>query len=175
MPRLVSRFARTAMVSNGSASLTMNRPRQSPRGRRRGALAWLLRAILGLSVVGLALAVAALLNVSSPSLGSNTVVTAACDTNGITATPSVSYSATTGGYVVDSVLLAGLANACRNQDYSVSLVGPGGLLATSTLSNVPVASFGGTSNANTLSLSFVTANPRVAAEQMTTIHLAISD
>lgn len=135
----------------------------------------MLRAVVAISVGGLALAVAALLNLSSPSLGSNTVVVAACDTNGLTATASISYSATTGGYVVDSVLLEGLANACRTNDYSVSLVGSGGLLATSTLPDVPVASFGGTTNANTLSLSFASASPRVAADEMTAIHIAISN
>ena len=163
------------MVINRTASQATNPPRPSPRRRRRGALAWMLRALFAVSVGGLVLAVAALMNVSSPSLGSNTVVVAACDTNGLTATPSISYSATTGGYVVDSVLLDALANACRNNDYSVSLVGSGGLLATSTLSNVPVASFGGTTNANTLSLSFTSASPRVAADQMTAIHVAISN
>lgn len=163
------------MVITNSASQATSSPRPSPRGRRRGAFSYLLRAILALSVGGLALAVAALINVGSPSLGSNTVVVAACDTNGLTATPSLSYSATTGGYVVDSVLLDGLANACRNNDYSVSLVGSGGLLATSTLSNVPVGSFGGTTNANTLSISFTTASPRVTADEMTAIHVAISN
>lgn len=162
------------MVMNRSASQTTP-PRPSPGRRRRGVLTWIVRAVLAASVAGLVLAVAALINVSSPTLGSNTVVTAACDTDGLTATASVSYSATTGGYVVDSVLLEGLANACRNNDYSVSLVGSGGLLATSTLSNVPVGSFGGTNNANTLSLSFTSASPRVAADQMTTIHVAISN
>lgn len=162
------------MVINRSASQATS-PGPSRERRRRGAFAWILRAVLAVSVAGLVLAVAALLNVSSPLLGSNTVVVAACDTNGLSATPSVSYSATTGGYVVDSVLLDGLANGCRNQDYSVSLVGSGGLLATSTLSNVPVGSFGGVNNANTLSLSFTSASPRVAADQMTTIHVAISN
>lgn len=163
------------MVINQSASQATNPPRPSPRGRRRGAIVWMLRATLAVSVAGLVLAVAALINVSSPSLGSNTVATAACDTNGFTATPNVSYSGTTGGYVVDSVFLQGLANACRNNDYSVSLVGSGGLLATSTLSNVPVGSFGGTTNANTLSLDFMSASPRVAADEMTAIHIAISN
>lgn len=162
------------MVIYRSASQATS-PRHSRARRRRGALPWLLPAVLAASVLALGLAVAALLNVSSPSLGSNTVVVAACDSNGLTATPSVSYSATTGGYVVDSVFLDGLANACRNNDYSVSLVGPSGLLATSTLSNVPVAGFGGVNNANTLSLSFASASPRVAADAMTSIHVAISN
>ena len=163
------------MVINQNASQATNPPRQSPRGRRRGAIAWMLRATIAVSAAGLVLAVAALMNVGSPSLGSNTVATAACDTNGFTATPSVSYSGATGGYVVDSVFLQGLANACRTNDFSVSLVGSGGLLATSTLSNVPVASFGGTTNANTLGLNFTSASPRVAADQMTAIHVAISN
>ena len=163
------------MAINHNASQPTTPPRPSPRGRRRGAIAWMLRAALALSAAGLVLAVAALINVNSPSLGSNTVVTAACDTNGFTATPSVSFSGTTGGYVVNSVLLDGLANACRNNDFSVSLVGSSGLLATSTLLNVPVASFGGTTNANTLSLDFTSASPRVAADQMTAIHVAVSN
>lgn len=162
------------MVMNRSASQTTP-PRPSPGRRRRGALAWIFRAALAVSVAGLVLAVAALINVSSPTLGSNTVVTAECDKDGLTATPNVSYSAATGGYVVDSVLLEGLANACRNNDYSLSLVGSGGLLATSTRSDVPNTSFGGTNQAWTLSLDFTGASPRVSADQMTAIHVAITN
>lgn len=154
--------------TRGAASRTDERKR---RRRRR----WLFAPLLVATCFGVALAVAALLNVTSPSLGSNTVVTAACDSDGLTATLNYSYSSTIGGYVVDSVSLAGLANACRNNDYSVSLVDSGALLAASTLNDVPVASFGGTNNANTLSLSFTSASPRVSVEAVTSIHVAISN
>lgn len=146
---------------------------QTDRSRRRRTLVWLGSPILALGAFGLALAVAALLNISSPSLGSATVVVAACDGNGLTATPNVSYS--NGSYVVDSVSLAGLANGCRNQDYTVGLVGTTGLIAETVLTNVPVSSFGGTTNANTLSIDFTTASPRVAADAVTAIHVAISN
>ena len=144
-------------------------------GRRR-ARRWLLPSLLAAATCFSAfVGVAANLSVTPNRLGSSTTVIAACDTNGLTATLSYTYSATTGGYVIDSALLAGLANGCRNQDYSVSLVGASGLLATSTLANVPVGSFGGTNNANTLSLSFSSASPRVNAAAVVSVHVAITN
>lgn len=142
--------------------------------RRRRVLPWLI-APAALSILLVVYAIAALLSVTSPGVGAGTVVTAACDGNGLTATPSVSYSATTGSYVVDGVTLAALANGCRNNDFRVSLVGAAGLLAESSLYNVPVFSFGGTNNNHMLSLSFTSASPRVKADDVTSIHVAISN
>lgn len=163
------------MISAGAAPGDGPGRGRRPGGHRRTARrAWLI-ASTALAALLMVSAIAALLNVTAPGVGAGSVVTAGCDANGLTATPMVSYSPTTGGYVVDQIALAGVANSCRNGDFSVSLVGAAGLLATSSLPDVPLSSFGGTTNNNTLSLSFTGASPRVKAVDVTSIHVAISD
>lgn len=129
----------------------------------------------GLVIFSAAYAAAAALNVDGGSLAAGNTSVAACDTDGVGSSYAVSFNVTSGGYVVDSVAVTGIADACFNQDFSVTLSGASGSLGTRATADVPSGSFGGSTNARTLSVDFTTASPRVLSADVTGIHVSISD
>lgn len=129
----------------------------------------------GIIIFSAVYAAAAALNVSGGSLAAGNDTVAACDTDGVGTSYAVSFSVTSLGYVVDSVTVNGIADACFDQDFSVTLTGASGSLGTRASADVPSSSFGGSANARTLTVDFTTASPRVLSANVTGISVSISD
>jgi len=130
----------------------------------------------GVMAFSAAYAVAASLSVTSTDLAAGNVAVAACDTDGVSTSYAVSYDAATAAYVVDTATVSGIADACFDQDFSVSLVGAAGLLATSDQADVASTSFSGTTTDDrSLAFSFTSASPRVESADVTGIHVSVSD
>ena len=85
----------------------------------------LLAAIIaGVTVFATVFAVAASLNVTSPTLGAGTATVASCDTDGVATSYTVTYTAAAGGYTVGSVTVTGIATpGCDGKTMKVTLVG----------------------------------------------------
>lgn len=82
----------------------------------------LIALLAGLLVFGVAAASAATLGgITSSSLGADTSVVAACDSDGIAVAYTTSYSAAAAGFVVDSVDISGMAPACTGQTLDLDL------------------------------------------------------
>ena len=80
--------------------------------------------IVGVTVFTTVFAVAASLSVTSPTLGAGTATVASCDTDGVTTSYTVAYSATAGGYTVANVSVSGIATpGCDGKTMKVTLVG----------------------------------------------------
>ena len=82
-------------------------------------------AAFGVAVVGAASA-ASLGGLTSTGVGSNDVVVAACDSDGVSIAYTTSYSATASQYQVTAVTLSGIAVGCANQTAAVTVKGAGG-------------------------------------------------
>jgi hypothetical protein len=130
--------------------------------------------VAGIVVFSTAYAAAASLNIGSSDLAAGNATVGACDSS-VSTSYSVSFNATSLKYVVDSVTVSGIADACLDEDFAVSLVGSTGVLASASQSDVPAGSFSGSANARSLSFSFTSASPRVAAADVTAVHVSISD
>jgi len=127
----------------------------------------------GLMVFSIVYAAAAALSVATEDLSAGSASVASCDTNGVTTSYAVSYYATGGYYQVDTVTVGGIADACLNQDFSVTLAqSDDSLLAT--VSQADVAAWTTTSaDANTLDFDFSADHVNAAAVGQ--IFVAISD
>lgn len=80
--------------------------------------------IAALMVFAAVFAVAASLSVTSPTLGAGTSTVASCDTDGVTASYTVAYTAAAGGYTVTNVNVTGIATpGCDGKTMKVTLVG----------------------------------------------------
>lgn len=112
--------------------------------------------LVALLMFGIAGAAAASLGgITSSSLGADTTVVAACDSDGISVAYTTSYDHASGEFRVDSVDITGMATACTGQTLSLDLLSGGN------------ASLGSASGAVTgASQSFVPApKPAVSAVQ----------
>ncbi len=87
----------------------------------------LLAAIIaGVTVFATVFAVAASLSVTSPTLGAGTATVASCDTDGVTTSYTVTYTAAAGGYTVGNVTVTGIATpGCDGRTMKITLVGAG--------------------------------------------------
>jgi hypothetical protein len=74
------------------------------------------------AVFGAVFAFAASLGVSSASLGAGDAVVSSCDTNGVSASYSTTYSS---GYKVSAITVSGIAAACDGKTVSATLTGTG--------------------------------------------------
>lgn len=118
-------------------------------GRKTAAIA------LGVvGVAGLSFASAATLGgLSVGSLGADTSIVAACDTNGIGVGFSNGYVAADKSYGVQTVNLTGVADACAAKNVKVTLADASGVsLGEVSLTNVTLA--GTTVDAKTLAVAF---------------------
>ena len=87
----------------------------------------------GLAVTGGVFASAASLGgVESSNLGSSATVVASCDTDGVAVDYSTAYDAATGTYLVNSVTVDKISDACKGQLIEVSLKDTDGKVTTST-------------------------------------------
>lgn len=87
----------------------------------------------GIAVTGGVFASAASLGgVQSTSLGSSATVVASCDTDGVALDYSTAYNAESGTYVVNSVTVDKIADACKGQMIEVSLKNDKGDTTTTT-------------------------------------------
>ena len=81
-------------------------------------------AIAVITVFSTVFAVAASLTVTSSTLGAGTGTVASCDTDGVTTSYTVSYTAAAAGYTVGNVSVAGIATTgCDGKVMKVTLVG----------------------------------------------------
>lgn len=87
----------------------------------------------GIAVTGGVFASAASLGgVQSTSLGSSATVVASCDTDGVALDYSTAYNAESGTYVVNSVTVDNINDACKGQVIEVSLENDKGDTTTTT-------------------------------------------
>lgn len=87
----------------------------------------------GIAVTGGVFASAASLGgVQSTSLGSSATVVASCDTDGVALDYSTAYNAESGTYVVNSVTVDNINDACKGQMIEVSLENDKGDTTTTT-------------------------------------------
>jgi len=127
----------------------------------------------GLMVFSIVYAAAASLSVSSQNLSTGSATVASCDTDGVTTSYAVSYYATGGYYQVDTVTVGGIADACLNRDFSVTLAQSDNTLLA-TVSQADVAAWTTTSpDANTLDFNFSASH--VNAASVGKIFVSISD
>ena len=75
---------------------------------------------------------ASLGGVQSTSLGSSATVVASCDTDGVALDYSTAYNAESGTYVVNSVTVDNINDACKGQMIEVSLENDKGDTTTTT-------------------------------------------
>lgn len=87
----------------------------------------LLAAIIaGVTVFATVFAVAASLTVTSSTLGAGTGTVASCDTDGVSTSYTVAYTAAAGGYTIGNVSVDGIATTgCDGKTLKVTLVGSG--------------------------------------------------
>jgi hypothetical protein len=135
---------------------------------------WLPALATGLIVFAVAYTAAASLSVSSTNLAAGNVTVAACDLDGVSAAYDVSWNATAGEYTVDTVNVAGIAAACVDQDFSVTLVDNGGD-AIATVDQADVASGQFTGSGDNLGLAFDFSSDGVGAAAVFGIYTSISD
>src|SRR6267378_6232789 len=95
--------------------------------------------LAGLLVFGLVLGAAASLNLTSDSLGSATTTVAACQAGALNATYTSTYSATSPGYTVGTVVITGLAATCYSKPYKVTLSGAAGASLGEATGTTPAA------------------------------------
>jgi hypothetical protein len=127
----------------------------------------LLALLAAFVVFGSVLAMAASLGgVTGGALGADSAAVASCDTDGVTTTYATSYDAAAGEYVVTSVTVGGIANACDGRGIGVTMTDVSGTAVGSGSSTVPV-------NAGATSVS-VTLSPSASAEQAENVHVVIS-
>jgi hypothetical protein len=87
----------------------------------------ILAAAAGITAIGAVSASAASLGgITGGSLGVDSEVVAACDTDGIAVAYTVDYVAADTTYNVDDVEISGVAAACDGLSYSITLSGTGG-------------------------------------------------
>jgi hypothetical protein len=123
--------------------------------------------IASLGVFGAALAMAASLGgISGGSLGADSTVVASCDADGVTTSYTTSYDDTAGEYVVTSVTVGGVANACDGKSISVTLSRSNGTAAGSGTTAIPVD---GASTSVTVTLSSA-----ASAENASNVHVLIA-
>lgn len=118
-------------------------------GRKPAAIA------LGIvGVAGLSFASAATLGgLNVGSLGADTSIVAACDTNGIGVGFSNGYVAATKAYGVQAVNLTGVADACAGKNVKVTLADASGVSLGEV--SVPTVTLAGTTvDAKTLAVAF---------------------
>lgn len=96
-----------------------------------------LAGVLGMGVVGAS--AATLGGLTSGGLGAEDQVVAACDTDGISATYTTSYSATAQTYQVTAVNFSGVNAACNGKAASVSLRNGATNLGTTNAASITVA------------------------------------
>ncbi len=125
----------------------------------------LIAMLVGVSVVGVVGAFAATLGgVSSDSLGADSSVVAACDTDGITIAYTTAYSATAQEYQVSAVNFTGVNAACNTKAASVSLRNGTTALSTTNSASITV----------TAGAFSITLGSPVAANSVTGVSLVIS-
>jgi len=123
-------------------------------------------ALAGLMTFGLVLGLAASLNLTSDSLGSQTTVVAACQATALNATYTSTYAAGAPGpgYTIPTVTITGLAATCYSKPYKVTLAGAASASLGEATGTTPAA---GTT-------IVVTFSPVVAATSITAISVVIS-
>lgn len=128
----------------------------------------LLAAIIaGVTVFATVFAVAASLSVTSSTLGAGTGAVASCDTDGVTTSYTVGYTAAAGGYTVENVDVTGIATpGCDGKTMKVTLVGAG----DASLAELTVTL--GTPAADPTALNFAASN--VLASDVLKIAVVIS-
>src|SRR5215218_4957152 len=109
---------------------------------------------------------ASLGGISGGSLGADSTVVASCDADGVTTSYTTSYDDTAGEYVVTSVTVGGVANACDGKSISVTLSRSDGTAAGSGSTAIPVD---GASTSVTVTLS-----PAASAENASNVHVLIA-
>lgn len=121
----------------------------------------LVVAAVGVTAFGAASA-ASLGGLTSTGVGSNDVVVASCDTDGVAIAYGTAYSATASKYQVTTVTISGIATGCSGQTLAVTVKGTGGTSLASASKTVAGAS-------ETLTLS-----APAAAESLTGASVVIS-
>jgi hypothetical protein len=123
--------------------------------------------LAALVVFSLVLAMAASLGgITGGALGADSASMASCDSDGVSTTYGTSYDAAAGEYVVSSVTVGVIANACDGKAIGVTLTDSSGAELGSGSSTIPV-NVGSTS----VSLSLSTTASAEAAEN---VHVVIS-
>jgi hypothetical protein len=118
----------------------------------------------GVLTFGAVYGLAASLNLTSDSLGSGTVVVAACQAGTLNATYTSTYSAAAPGYTVATVTVTGLAASCYTKAYKITLSGAANASLGEATGTTPAA---GTSFAATFS-------PALSATSITGVNVIIS-
>lgn len=111
--------------------MTTNMKQNNKKKRKRKVV---IAVILSAVATGGAFASAATLGgITSKSLGADTAVVAACQTDGlINLAYTNAYSPTTGVYETTDVVLTGVAAGCNGKAIQLTLKGSGGLTAVAT-------------------------------------------
>lgn len=107
---------------------------------------------------------AASLNLNTDSLGASTTTVAACQAGALTASYTVTYSASTPGYTTGTVSVSGLASTCYSKAYKVTL---------STTANASLGEVVGTTPSSGTSFA-ANFSPAVNAASVTGISIVIS-
>lgn len=117
-----------------------------PARRGNGRRKVIALTVAALGVIGLGLASAAQLNLTSGALGAGTTVVASCDTDGVTVKFADAYQTAAKGYAVTALTLSGIATACAGQTVTVDLLDadPAASAASLTQLTGTVAAGGGT-------------------------------
>jgi hypothetical protein len=130
------------------------------------------RILIALAVASLAFvsvfAMAASLNVTSPSLGADSETVSSCDTDGVSTTYGNSFSS--GSYKVTSVTVSGIADACGPKGLKVTLAtaagaAVGGEGTVATLSS----SWAGTADARTVTVTLASAADASSVEKINVV------
>ena len=87
---------------------------------------WLAGLTVATIVFGVAFAAAASLGVTSDGLSAGQDVVVSCDTNGVATSYTTAYDTGANAYLVTTVTVSGVNNACDGIAYALSLEGPSG-------------------------------------------------
>ncbi len=128
---------------------------------------WLVGIAAATVAFGVGSAAAASLGLTVDTLSADQQAVLSCDTDGIGASFTTVYSATSQSYIVDNVNLTGINAACNTQDFKVTLDGAAPVSVTTA-----AASLSGTGNARTLASSFAT--QAVNASAVTRIAVSVT-
>jgi len=96
---------------------------------------------------------ASLGGITGSSVGADTVVTAACDTNGIGVGYTTAYSASVGAYQISGVNLTGVDPACNSLKYALTVADAANVSLAQATGTLTV-----TANAATITFTPVAAN-----------------
>ena len=106
---------------------------------------YLVAAIAAAAVFGSVAASAATLGgLTAPSLGADVTTIAGCDLDGVTLAYTTAFAS--GGYVVNSVTVSGVAPACTGQNLRLALTDTAGATGTTLFSSATIAVAGATVN-----------------------------